>query len=70
MKQIDDILNAYFSGKIDFIVPRYEDGEPNFYGEFEIIINDNTYQENGNELLIMKWVEDFECTDYLIECME
>lgn len=63
---VEETLNNYFNGNIDMIVPRTENDEPDFYGEFELIINDNNYIENGYELLIMKWIDDFESTDYLI----
>ena len=67
---IEGVLEAYNSGKIDFITPRYEDGEPNFYGDFELVINDNMYIENGTELLVMKWYESYEDTGYLVECFK
>lgn len=69
LKEIDDILEAYFRDKIDFVVPVFENGEVDFCGEFELIINDDAYEKTGNELLVMKWVEDYEDTGYLMECM-
>ena len=69
LKQIDDILEAYSLGRIDFIEPRYEDGEPDFDGEYKLIINDKTYKETGWELLVLKWIEGHENTGYVVECM-
>lgn len=70
LKEIDDILGAYFSGKINFIVPRLENGEPDFCGEFKLIINDDTYEKTGNELLVLRWVEDYEDTGYMVDCIK
>ena len=70
MKIVEGILDAYWNGRIDMIVPRDVDGEPLFDGEFKLIIRDKFYRENGLELLVMKWVEDMECTGYLTECLE
>lgn len=67
--EINNILEAYSCGRIDFKVPRLDNGEPDFDGEFELINNDNTYEETGSELLVMKWVEGYEDTGYLIECL-
>lgn len=66
---IEHILRAYNDGKIDFAVPRYPDGEPDLFGEFALIVKDNMYKQTGQELLVLKWVEDFESTGYLLECM-
>lgn len=70
LNEIDAILGAYFEGRIDFQEPRFENGEPDFCGDYELIIIDKDYKELGNELLVMKWIEDRENTGYLIECME
>lgn len=70
LKLIDDILGAYFQGKIDFEAPRFENGEPDFTGEYQLIINDTSYQENGYELIVMKWVEDHETTGYMVDCFD
>jgi hypothetical protein len=67
---IEDILEAYNSDKIDFITPRYENGEPDFYGDFKLVVNDESYIENGTELLVLKWYEDYEDTGYLVECFK
>lgn len=67
---IDDVLDAYFSGRIDLKIPRFENGDVDFCGEFELIKKDFSYPEYGSEILILKWVEDFEDTGYLIECLE
>lgn len=61
------ILEAYASGKIDFIEPRTPDGEPDSEGSYELVKNDSSYFETGCELLVLKWHEDTGC---LIECMQ
>lgn len=66
---IEYVLEAYGDSKIDLEGPRYPDGEPDLFGEFKLIVKDNTYKRTGYELLILKWVEDFENTGYLLECM-
>lgn len=63
---IETVLRAYSEGKIDIIEPR-KNGEPDFDGEFELIINDCDYQETGFEMPILKWINDWESTDYIIE---
>lgn len=60
LKVIDSILEAHFDGLIDVKEPRLENGDPDFDGEFELIINDETYESKGPELLILKWVNDYE----------
>lgn len=69
LNNIEDILSACVSGKIELYVPRDKNDEPDFFGDFDLIINDEQYIENGYELLVLKWIDDFECTDYLIDCM-
>lgn len=64
---IETVLRAYSEGKIDIIEPRDENGEPDFDGEFELIINDENYVETGFEAPILKWINDWESTDYIIE---
>lgn len=65
---IENILTAYNSGKIDMITPEYDDNTGDWYGEFELIINDETYIEVGSELLVIKWYEGIEDTGYFVEC--
>lgn len=69
LRIIEDTLNAYFTGRIDIVEPRFDDGEPNFCGDFELILKSKGYVENGFEELILKWINDYECTDYLIDVM-
>lgn len=69
LKEIDDILEGYFCDKIDVIVPIFANGEPDFCGEFKLIINDDTYEKTGNELLVLRWVEDYENTGYMVDCI-
>lgn len=70
LKEVDEILGAYFSERIDLEIAKFEYGESDFCGECELIVKDSNYVETGNELLVLKWVEDFEDTDYLIECLK
>ena len=69
MKVIDSILEAHFDGLIDVKEPRLANGDPDFEGEFELVIDDPDYVCCGCELLILKWVNDYEDTGYMIECM-
>ena len=63
---IETILRAYKEGKIDIIEPRDENGEPDFDGTFELIINDCNHQKTGYEMPILKWINDWETTDYIV----
>lgn len=67
LKEIDNILGAYFNGLIDFIEPRDNHGEPDFTGKYELVIKDKEYKPCGSELLVLEWIEDRENTDYLID---
>lgn len=67
--KINEILGAHFKNKIDIIEPRFDDDTPNFEGAFEIVYIDENYVPCGFEKLILKWVNDYECTDYLIDCL-
>ena len=69
LRIIEDTLNAYFIGRIDIIEPRFDNGDPDLEGYFDLIIKNKGYAPNGYEKLILKWINDYECTDYLIECM-
>ena len=70
---IDNILEAYWNGKIDIIAPHFEDDEEqevDFCGDFKVIINDKSYVETGFEELIMRWINDWEDTGYMVEYMK
>lgn len=69
LKAIDYILDAHFLDKIDIKEPRFANGEPDPGGEFELVINDESYIKIGWELLVLKWANDYEITQYLIESM-
>ena len=69
LQKIEHILGAY-SNKIDMEVSRYEDGIPMFDGDFELIIKDKSYEQNGFEILVLKWIEDYEDTGYLVDCLK
>ena len=70
LELIEYVLDSYFQGVIDFNDPYTANGDPDWDGEYELIINDPDYIHTGIELLVMKWVEDRESTDYLIECIK
>lgn len=67
---IENILTAYNSGKIAFIIPHYENGEPDYYGDFFVVSNDDNYKMNGFEVLILKWYEGIEDTVYMVDCFQ
>lgn len=69
LKTIRDILEAY-PNRIDLQIPRYDDGMVDFCGDFELIIKDKTYQPNGYEILVLKWIEDYENTGCLVEILQ
>lgn len=66
MIYIEKILRA----PLELIVPRTEDDYPDFDAEWSVRTNDESYKMTGHELLVLKWVEDFECTDTLIDFMQ
>lgn len=66
---IESTLEAYRNETIGFNEPCYEDGTPDFSGNYELIINDTAYTPNGFELTILKWVEDREDTGYMIDAV-
>ena len=66
LQDIEHVLDAYEKGDIDFISPRDEYGNPDT-GDYELVINNKNYKENGTELLVMKWVESHESTEYLLD---
>lgn len=69
LQDIESVLEAYNKGDIDYIEPRDENGEPDYSGDFELVIKNPEYEEIGVEMLVMKWVDDHESTDFLVECM-
>ena len=68
LSEIEYILEAYSTNKIDLIIPRDEKEEIVWEGDWDIIINDKNYRRIGGEILVLKWYEGFEDTGYLIEC--
>ena len=67
---LESVLDAYVSSKIDFVDPETNSVNPAYDGVYELVINDCNYQGNGCELFIMKWAEDRESTDNLIDYLE
>ena len=70
VNNIENILEAYVEGEIDFSKPRNENGEIEFDGNFELIVNDKSYKEVGYEILVLKWYEGFEDVGYLISVLQ
>lgn len=68
LQDIETVLEAYDNDEIDFVEPRDEYGNPDT-GDYELVIKKAGYEEIGIELLVMKWIENHESTDYLIACM-
>ena len=68
LSEIEYILEAYSTNKINLIIPRDEKEEIVWEGDWDIIINDKNYKRIGGEKLVLKWYEGFEDTGYLIEC--
>ena len=67
LQLIENILQAESEGKIILPEDRYnENGDINFES-LDVIIYDKTYVQNGYELLVLKWIYDFEDTGYLVE---
>lgn len=69
LKEVEDILAAYSDNQIDIKIPEYDEYTGEFLDDFELIINDSSYVENGNEILVLRWYEDYEFTEHLIECL-
>lgn len=59
---IEKTLEAYSLEKIE-LTTEYKDYENYCY----LTIKDTSYEENGLELLILKWYEDYETTNCLVE---
>jgi hypothetical protein len=66
---IEEIIESYNQGKIDLLIPRFDNNEIDFDGEWKLIINES-YRTNGYEVLILKWYEGFEDTDYLVDRLD
>jgi hypothetical protein len=71
LQEIENILTAHTANRFDINEPRTEDGELDFFGDFEFVINDDSYNPSGCEVNVMRWYCDFGVeTDYLIEIMK
>lgn len=68
LSEIENILKAYKLGEIDLIIPRDENEEIVWEGDWETIVINPNYERTGFETLILKWYEGFENTDYVIDC--
>lgn len=66
LREIEEVLSAYYAGKIDFEEPCDENGEY-ICGAPELIILDPTYEEQGVELSVLRWCEGHIPTEWLIE---
>ena len=74
LREIDDILEAYFTERIDLIVPRLDNGEIDWsrYDKngCDVLVKDDTYKQTGHELLVLKWINDLEDTGYMAETIQ
>ena len=64
---INDIILAESLGKIEIIEPRDENGEPDYYGEFEVVKHDKKYIETGLEKEVLMWANVYLDTDSFID---
>lgn len=64
---INDIILAESLGKIELIEPRDENGEPDYYGEFEVVKHNKKYVETGLEKEVLMWANDYLDTDAFID---
>lgn len=70
LETVENILKAY-GGKIDLDIPRDAyTGEIDFEGEFKLIIEDESYEEVGIEVTVLKWYESLEDTSYMIDVVQ
>ena len=69
LQLIEDILRAESDGKISLSEDQYDGNGNCDFDTLDIIIHDETYVQNGYELLVLKWINDFEDTGYLVECI-
>ena len=67
---IEHILYAYENGQIDFEELKDDNGEYLFCGEPSLIIKDKTYNPTGLEIVVLRWYESHEDTNYLVEVFE
>lgn len=68
LDKIEKILEAYSEERFEVIPPRYEDGEVNYYEEFELVVKDKSYHVDGREIALIRWYESWgEEVDYIIE---
>ena len=68
LSEIENILIAYKTNKIDLVIPRDENDEIVWEGDWETTVIDSNYERTGSETLILKWYEGFEDTGYVINC--
>ena len=71
LNTVENILQAYNEGKIDLDIPRDANtNEINFDGKFNLIIDEQSYEEIGIEVTVLKWYESFEDTDYMVDTIQ
>ena len=71
LQTVENILQAYSEGKIDLDIPRDVDtNEINFDGEFNLIIDEQPYEEIGIEVIVLKWYESLEDTGYMVDVVQ
>lgn len=67
LREIDGILEAYFNDRIDIVEKNTDEDDSEDDGEYKLVINDKCYEETGNELIVLKWIEGYEETAALFE---
>lgn len=71
LQTVENILKAYSEGEIDLDIPRDADTEEiNFDGDFNLVINEQTYKEIGIEVTVLKWYESLEDTGYMVDVVQ
>lgn len=71
LQTVENILQAYSEEKIDLDIPRDVDtNEINFDGEFNLIIDEQPYEEIGIEVTVLKWYESLEDTGYMVDVVK
>lgn len=66
---IENILQAELDGKIGLPENRFDENGNVDFELLEIVVYDESYIQNGYELLVLKWIHDYEDIGYLVECI-
>lgn len=66
---IESTLFNYSHDIISLVIPRDDNDEIDFDGEWRVEVKDNNRESTEEELMVLKWVEGFEDTGYLVEVL-